>query len=202
MNKRHVTVAVVYGWREITHIFIRPPFQSLGNFGPLKCREIYALDKLQKQADIVEQLVKISQDGPEVDLLPGEGWNSRSKLYQQNLRLLSFDDVNYVCVYFFPIITIFLLFHAACTISWLHLKNLFYLSVRISAQVIKVWLYSHCKDGYFRWRKTLAKMSLRTFIWGYISQYYSYVLNKIIWIFNWFCMGDIFAKEAISWKTQ
>ncbi|KAK3102582.1 hypothetical protein FSP39_012348 [Pinctada imbricata] len=44
--------------------------ESLGNFGPLKCREIYALDKLQKQADIVEHLVKISQSGAEVDLLP------------------------------------------------------------------------------------------------------------------------------------
>lgn len=41
--------------------------ESLGSFGPLKCREIYALDRLQKQADIIEHLIKISQSS-ELDL--------------------------------------------------------------------------------------------------------------------------------------
>lgn len=41
--------------------------ESLGSFGPLKCREIYALDRLQKQADIIENLIKISHSS-ELDL--------------------------------------------------------------------------------------------------------------------------------------
>ncbi|XP_055998054.1 rho family-interacting cell polarization regulator 2-like isoform X2 [Ostrea edulis] len=41
--------------------------ESLGSFGPLKCREIYALDRLQKQADIIEHLIKISHSS-DVDL--------------------------------------------------------------------------------------------------------------------------------------
>ena len=47
-------------------------FQNLGTFGPLKCREIYAIDKLQKQTDIIEGLVKIGKSGSEVDLHSGK----------------------------------------------------------------------------------------------------------------------------------
>ncbi|XP_064634122.1 rho family-interacting cell polarization regulator 1-like isoform X2 [Lineus longissimus] len=39
---------------------------SLGGFGPLKCREIYALEKLKTQSDIIEDLVKIAKKGPSV----------------------------------------------------------------------------------------------------------------------------------------
>jgi hypothetical protein len=46
---------------------------SLGGFGPLKCREIYALDKLKTQSDIIEDLVKIARKGPNVRDL-SEGW--------------------------------------------------------------------------------------------------------------------------------
>ena len=38
-------------------------FQNLGNFGPLKCREIYSLEKLSKQADIIEDLISIAKAG-------------------------------------------------------------------------------------------------------------------------------------------
>lgn len=41
-------------------------------YGPLKCREIYAVDRLQKQADIIDRLIKISENGSEIDLLPGK----------------------------------------------------------------------------------------------------------------------------------
>lgn len=43
--------------------------ESLGAYGPLKCREIYAVDRLQKQAHIIDCLMKISEDGSDVDLL-------------------------------------------------------------------------------------------------------------------------------------
>ncbi|KAH9488901.1 hypothetical protein Btru_058632 [Bulinus truncatus] len=43
-------------------------FTNLGNYGPLKCREFYALDHLQKQTKILEKLVEIAKSGPEVDL--------------------------------------------------------------------------------------------------------------------------------------
>uniref|UniRef100_A0A2C9L8V1 FAM65 N-terminal domain-containing protein n=1 Tax=Biomphalaria glabrata TaxID=6526 RepID=A0A2C9L8V1_BIOGL len=42
--------------------------ENLGNFGPLKCREFYALERLQKQTQILEKLVEIAKAGPEVDL--------------------------------------------------------------------------------------------------------------------------------------
>ncbi|BFZ16049.1 hypothetical protein BsWGS_19088 [Bradybaena similaris] len=42
--------------------------QNLGNFGPLKCREFYALDYLQKQAVILDQLVEMAKAGNEVQL--------------------------------------------------------------------------------------------------------------------------------------
>ncbi|KAL4224801.1 Family with sequence similarity 65 member [Mactra antiquata] len=42
--------------------------ENLGAFGPLKCREIYALDKLQKQCTIVENLLKLAKSGSQVDL--------------------------------------------------------------------------------------------------------------------------------------
>lgn len=42
--------------------------ESLGTFGPLKCREIYALDRLQKQAEIIENLIQISTNGADIDL--------------------------------------------------------------------------------------------------------------------------------------
>ena len=57
--------------------------QNLGNFGPLKCREFYALDKLQKQAKILENLMKIARVGSEVDLHPGE----KSGLFQLHTAL-------------------------------------------------------------------------------------------------------------------
>ncbi|KAL3842257.1 hypothetical protein ACJMK2_020290 [Sinanodonta woodiana] len=44
--------------------------ENLGVFGPLKCKEIYALDKLQKQADVIESLIKIAKSSSaESDLL-------------------------------------------------------------------------------------------------------------------------------------
>ena len=43
----------------IYNLFI---FQNLGRFGPLKCREIYSLDKLNRQADIVENLLHVTTD--------------------------------------------------------------------------------------------------------------------------------------------
>ncbi|CAG5115189.1 unnamed protein product [Candidula unifasciata] len=42
--------------------------ENLGNYGPLKCREFYALDHLQKQAQVLEKLVEIAKAGTEVDL--------------------------------------------------------------------------------------------------------------------------------------
>ncbi|BFZ04133.1 hypothetical protein BsWGS_07172 [Bradybaena similaris] len=42
--------------------------ENLGNYGPLKCREFYALDRLQKQAQILEKLVEIAKAGTDVDL--------------------------------------------------------------------------------------------------------------------------------------
>ncbi|XP_059161938.1 rho family-interacting cell polarization regulator 2-like isoform X2 [Physella acuta] len=42
--------------------------ENLGNYGPLKCREFYALDRLQKQAIILEILVTLAKAGPEIDL--------------------------------------------------------------------------------------------------------------------------------------
>ncbi|XP_050408049.1 rho family-interacting cell polarization regulator 2 isoform X2 [Patella vulgata] len=44
--------------------------ESLGNFGPLKCREFYALDKLKTQSGIIAALLKIARAGPNVDLHP------------------------------------------------------------------------------------------------------------------------------------
>ena len=41
-------------------------FQNLGNFGPLKCKEIYSLDKLKRQADIIEHLITLAKAGPHV----------------------------------------------------------------------------------------------------------------------------------------
>jgi hypothetical protein len=40
--------------------------ENLGNFGPLKCREIYSLDKLRRQADIIEQLSRLAKTGPQI----------------------------------------------------------------------------------------------------------------------------------------
>ena len=54
---------------QTSHFYV---FQNLGTFGPLKCREIYAIDKLQKQTDLIEDLVKIAKSGSEVDLHSGE----------------------------------------------------------------------------------------------------------------------------------
>ncbi|KAH3887636.1 hypothetical protein DPMN_011654 [Dreissena polymorpha] len=42
--------------------------ENLGAFGPLKCREIYALDKLQKQCAVVEGLLQLAKAGPSVNL--------------------------------------------------------------------------------------------------------------------------------------
>ncbi|KAL5006333.1 hypothetical protein ScPMuIL_015139 [Solemya velum] len=49
-------------------IYCEKLLESLGNFGPLKCREIYALDRLKKQADMIESLIKIAKAGSEVDI--------------------------------------------------------------------------------------------------------------------------------------
>ncbi|CAH1786452.1 unnamed protein product [Owenia fusiformis] len=40
--------------------------ENLGNFGPLKCKEIYSLDKLQRQSDIIESLIEIAQRGAHI----------------------------------------------------------------------------------------------------------------------------------------
>lgn len=40
--------------------------QNLGNFGPLKCKEIYSLDKLRRQADIIEHLITLAKAGSHV----------------------------------------------------------------------------------------------------------------------------------------
>ena len=48
-------------------IFLAHLFQNLGNFGPLKCKEIYSLDKLQNQAEIIEKLINIARQGPNVN---------------------------------------------------------------------------------------------------------------------------------------
>ena len=42
--------------------------ENLGNYGPLKCREFYALHRLQKQAVVLEKLLEMAKCGPEVDL--------------------------------------------------------------------------------------------------------------------------------------
>ncbi|XP_052800054.1 rho family-interacting cell polarization regulator 2-like isoform X3 [Mya arenaria] len=42
--------------------------ENLGAFGPLKCREIYALDKLEKQCGVIESLLNLAKAGPSVDL--------------------------------------------------------------------------------------------------------------------------------------
>jgi len=47
-------------------------FQNLGVFGPLKCREIYALDKLEKQCGVIEALLEIARAGATVDLHEGD----------------------------------------------------------------------------------------------------------------------------------
>ncbi|ELT93088.1 hypothetical protein CAPTEDRAFT_185150 [Capitella teleta] len=39
---------------------------NLGSFGPLKCKEIYSLDKLQKQAKIIDQLIRLALRSPNV----------------------------------------------------------------------------------------------------------------------------------------
>ena len=51
------------------HLFL---LQNLGAFGPLKCREIYALDKLQKQCKVIENLLKLAKAGPQVELHSGK----------------------------------------------------------------------------------------------------------------------------------
>ena len=46
--------------------------QNLGTYGPMKCKEIYSLDRLQTQADIIEKLIKIARAGSLIiDLQPG-----------------------------------------------------------------------------------------------------------------------------------
>ncbi len=48
-------------------------FQNLGGFGPMKCREIYSLDKLKRQAVILDRLLCIAKEGTEVrDLHQGK----------------------------------------------------------------------------------------------------------------------------------
>ncbi|XP_061177903.1 rho family-interacting cell polarization regulator 1-like isoform X2 [Saccostrea echinata] len=55
-GNEHVDQALVFHL-----VYCERLLESLGSFGPLKCREIYALDRLQKQAEIIEHLIKISQ---------------------------------------------------------------------------------------------------------------------------------------------
>lgn len=42
--------------------------ESLGNFGPLKCREFYALEKLQRQGFILQRLLAIAKAGSDINL--------------------------------------------------------------------------------------------------------------------------------------
>lgn len=42
--------------------------ENLGSFGPLKCKEIYALDKLEKQSQILDSLINLAKAGNDVDL--------------------------------------------------------------------------------------------------------------------------------------
>ncbi|KAL8580671.1 hypothetical protein ACOMHN_004713 [Nucella lapillus] len=42
--------------------------ESLGNFGPLKCREFHALDKLQRQGFILQRLLAIAKAGADINL--------------------------------------------------------------------------------------------------------------------------------------
>ncbi|XP_076450883.1 rho family-interacting cell polarization regulator 2-like isoform X2 [Babylonia areolata] len=42
--------------------------ESLGNFGPLKCREFYALEKLQRQGFILQRLLAIAKAGTDINL--------------------------------------------------------------------------------------------------------------------------------------
>lgn len=46
--------------------------QSLGNYGPLKCREFYALEKLQRQGFILQRLLEIAKAGADINLHGGE----------------------------------------------------------------------------------------------------------------------------------
>lgn len=42
--------------------------ESLGNYGPLKCREFYALEKLQRQGFILQRLLAIAKAGSDINL--------------------------------------------------------------------------------------------------------------------------------------
>ncbi|XP_025086005.1 rho family-interacting cell polarization regulator 2-like isoform X3 [Pomacea canaliculata] len=42
--------------------------ESLGNYGPLKCREFYALEKLQRQGFILQRLLEIAKAGADINL--------------------------------------------------------------------------------------------------------------------------------------
>lgn len=42
--------------------------ENLGSFGPLKCKEIYALDKLEKQSLVLDSLINLAKAGNDVDL--------------------------------------------------------------------------------------------------------------------------------------
>ena len=50
--------------------------QNLGQFGPLRCKEIYALDKLSRQANVIEHLIKTARmfPGQIRDLQAGMYW--------------------------------------------------------------------------------------------------------------------------------
>ena len=49
-----------------------PAPQNLGNYGPLKSREFHSLDRLQKQAVVLQQLLDVADAGPQVDLHAGQ----------------------------------------------------------------------------------------------------------------------------------
>lgn len=37
-------------------------FQKLGTFGPLRCREMYALDKLMREAQVLEVVCQLTEE--------------------------------------------------------------------------------------------------------------------------------------------
>ncbi|XP_064601476.1 rho family-interacting cell polarization regulator 1-like isoform X2 [Liolophura sinensis] len=85
-------------------VYAEKLLENLGSFGPLKCKEIYSVDKLQKQAVILEELVMIAKCSPTVDLFPvmndlttdkqlKEFW---TKAVEQNVLFVSMERLSSV----------------------------------------------------------------------------------------------------------
>lgn len=47
--------------------------QKLGTFGPLRCGEMYALDRLLREARVIELIRQVIKDKPGSANLPDEG---------------------------------------------------------------------------------------------------------------------------------